>query len=199
MSSRPRVVPKPNDPVTQRAIEVLHERITKLENQTLDKHGMWELVARKELKEADDTIEFGGLDGDADGEYFLRGYLDDVTTTAGVYELLINNTAGTHLQWLCGSGAVASAGVNASTVRVAYGSTTTPLYSIFEGKLLTRRGTPKLYNGTTHVYHAGGVETYQHAGWLNNTTTKVTSLSIQRSAGTMARGSWVELYRKRKS
>jgi hypothetical protein len=160
--------------------------------------GRWELVRREEVTVARAEVTFTGLNGDADREYLIRGLLVDAHASSSTYQLRINGGAGTRSHRLVSSGTSVSAANVASQIQIATGTTDTDLVARFEGVLLAKTGSWRMYSGRTGTHRAATEPVIQDLfeGVWTDSTTLITSLGVLRTSNTMAAGSWVELWRR---
>ncbi len=162
--------------------------------------GPWEPLRRYAVAPGASVtdIVFTGLQGDAEVEYLLRGYIAHDGT--GGFVKLTPNSASTGLAEtrLRGDGTSASSGSGTSAIRVAR-LTTGGDVSTFDGTLFVKTGQPRLWQGLSTAWStaAAGYSVEAYGGFWTNTTENVTSLTLgQSGAGTFDEGTYIDLYRR---
>lgn len=156
--------------------------------------GRWQFIERLTARASIAELSFGGLDGDRDEEYLIRGLLVQPADSVG-YTLRINGLEGTRSFRFDSRFTVAhSVGISSSSIVVA-GALTSGETS-FEGVFYARSRSRRRYEGVARMYGASEMIHWDVTGDWDDRDTPVVSLGVRRTSSTMEPGSWVELWRR---
>lgn len=189
------------DPQLERVRREQVEAIAELQRAVLDidarsAPGRWQFVHRETLRSSERGISIGGLDGDADGEYLLRGRVT-VSGTGGTFDLWINGEPGSRSSRLRQISTTVAGVTSSTAIEIAPGSApgTVRVISTFEGTFYARSGAPRHYEGRGTEWPTA-IEQWLVVGEWTDQETNVQSLGVVHTAADLEAGSWFEIYRR---
>lgn len=157
-----------------------------------DNPGRWQFVHRETLRSASREISIGGLNGDLDEEYLIRGRLL-CGGTGGTFSLRLNGQAGSRYARIYQSGG--TAGAATSTAGLLIAPSAADELTTFEGVLYARSGGPRHYDGTGAEWPST-IEHWHVVGEWDDEEENITSIGVLHSASDIQSSSWVEVYRR---